>query len=145
MATLKVWKAFDLESNGERYSGGSRSGAVEITVDGKVKEWTGTLATSTTVTLLDLTGSNEPLTNFDFAWIESDQNLILELTADAGNQVGDETNSLEIQAGRPFDLLSDDAYAGYTSLTSLTEDVIDLIKVRNVSGQTATIRAVFIT
>lgn len=145
MATLRVWQCYELDVDGERIVGGSRSAPVEITVDGKRKEYYRSLATSTTVTVWAGTDTNEPISNFDFMYVESDQNVILELTTDVGNEVGDEKYAIEVQANRPFTLCSDDAFAGYTSISSNTEDVIDTVKIRNASGSTANVRVILIT
>jgi hypothetical protein len=145
MASLSVWKAYELTVDGEQIVGGSRSSPTTITVDGKRKEWYRSLATATTATVWDGTDTNEPISNFDYFYIESDQALILEFTIDKGNEVGDEIFAIQLQANVPFDLLSDDAYALFVSLTSLTEDLIDRIRVRNISGSTANVRAMLIT
>lgn len=145
MATLNVYQAYELTVDGEQLLGGSRSAPVQITVDGKRKEWYRSLATSTTAVVWNGTSTDEPISDFDFLYIESDQNLILEFTTDVGNEVGDEKYAVEVQSGRPLMLCSDDAYAGYTSISSNTADVIDKIQVRNVSGSTAAVRVLLIT
>ena len=145
MATLNVYQAYELTIDGEQLVGGSRSAPVQITVDGKRKEWYRSLATATTVTCWDGTDTNEALSNFDFLYIESDQSIIVEFTTDYGNQVGDELYAIEVQASRPLMLCCDDAFAAYTSISSNTEDVIDRVRIRNVSGSTANVRVLLIT
>lgn len=145
MSTLNVWIAYELSDAGEQLKGGSRAAATAITVTGTRKEWNRSLATSTTATVWDGTDTNEPLADFDFFYIESDQALILEFAVDVGNEVGDEIFAVQLQASKPFVLLSDDAYALFSSLTVLTEDVIDRVRVRNVSGSTAVVRALLVT
>lgn len=145
MGTLNVFQAYELTIDGEQLVGGSRSAPVQITVDGKRKEWYRSLATATTAVVWNGTSTDEPISDFDFLFIESDQNLILELTTDVGNEVGDEKYAVEVQANRPLMLCSDDAYAAYTSISSCTADVIDKVQVRNVSGTTASVRVLLIT
>lgn len=146
MATLNVWKGYELTVDGEQIVGGSRSAPVQITVDGKRAELYRSLATSTTWTVWDGTDAQEPLANFDYLFIESDQNVLLELTVDKGGEVGIVVFALEIQANRPFDLMADDAMALYTAnFATGTEDVIDRIRIRNVSGSTASVRVMLIT
>lgn len=143
--TLYVWQAYELEVDGVKTVGGSRAAPASITVDGKRKEWYRSLATSTTAVVWDGTNADEPIGNFDFIYVQSDQALILELTVDKGNEVGTQKIAFQVQAGLPFQLLSDDAYAAYSSISSNTEDVIDLVTVRNISGQTANVRVELIT
>jgi hypothetical protein len=145
MATLYVWQAYELTVDGEQLKGGSRSAPVELTVDGKRKEWYRSLADSTAATVWNGTSTDEPISNFDFLYVESDQNLRLELTVDVGSEVGDEKIVLEVQANKPFMLLSDDAFAAYSSISSATEDVIDKVAVRTESGQAANVRVLLVT
>lgn len=146
MATLNVWSAWELTSNGRQRKGGNRSAPVEVTVDGKVKDISTTLATATTVTPWDGTDTNEALTDFDFLWLKSNQNILLELTCDKGAEVGTVVFAKEIQANQDFMLLSDDAMALYTAnFATGTEDKIDRLRLRNVSGSTATIEGALVT
>lgn len=146
MATLNVYQAYELDVDGETVKGGSRSTPATITVTGKRKEWYCSLATSTTATVWDGTDTSEPISNFDFVYIESDQNVWFEFTVDKGNEVGDEVFALEVQANVPKMLTSDDAYANYTAnFAGGTEDVIDRIRVRNISGTTASVLVRMIT
>lgn len=143
MATLRVWKAFELVGGTRPASGGSLSQPTELTVDGLVDDDVIQLATASQVTLWN---SGEAITNFDYFYIESDKDLKLELTIDRGAEVGSEEVVLLLEADTPFDLIYDDALANYSgTLSGGTADVIDEIVVRNESGSTATIRRTFIT
>lgn len=145
MATLNVWQAYELTDNGVQIVGGSRAASKQITVAGQRKEAEKSLATATTWDVWT-TGSSEPLTDFDFLWVESDKNVLLELTVDQNNGVGTVVFAIEVQANVPFLLCADDAMANYTAnFATGTEDVIDKIRIRNVSGQTAIVRVLLIT
>lgn len=146
MGTLNVFQAYELTIDGEQLVGGSRSAPVQITVDGKRVEYYRSLATATTITPWTGTDSSAAISNFDFLYLESDQNVFLELTADSGGEVGTVVFAIEVQASRPFMLCSDDAYAIYTANFSTgTEDLIDRVRIRNVSGTTANVRLLLVT
>ena len=143
MATLKVWKAFEMDLATDVIRGGSRSAPKEIEVTGLKFDKEFTLATSTT---LDLWTSADAVTNFDYLWLESDQDIYVEWTCDRGAEVGLVVFGDIIEANHPWDRFYDDALALYTAnFATGTADVIDRIRLRNVSGTTANIRAVLIT
>jgi hypothetical protein len=146
LATLDYYVYFQFPTpSGAIVSGGSRTSPESITVDGVCKDATKSLTTATTWDVW-ITGADESLTSFDFLYVEADQNVFLELTVDKGNEVGREEIAIEIQSGIPFALPTDDAYALYTAdFGAGTEDVIDSVRVRNVSGSTANVRVVLVT
>lgn len=135
------WELPDLL--GRLHKGGSLSDPVEIEVAGYVDNDTVSLATATTLTLWN---SAEALTDFDFFYLKADQALYVEITCDRGGEVGLEELAFVLPAGRPLILPDDGALALYTSnFATGTADVIDSIRVRNVSGSTATIERAVIT
>lgn len=142
MATLRVWKAFEVDIGGVKYSGGSRSDALELTVTQAVQIGPFSLAASTTRTIW--TGSSDELADFDFLWILSNADIRAELTVDADDDVGDELWGRIIEADMPFDLLGDGALADYTaSFATGTADVIDRLRLRNASASAAATVTVF--
>ena len=146
MATLYLTQYFEVVVDGVKVAGGSRSTPEEITVTGAVKDATKVLATLTAWDFW-ITGADEPLTDFDFFYISSDVDVYVELVCDTGNNVGREDFAIEIRAGVPFILTKDEALALHTVdfAGTETEDVIDAIRVRNVSGGNATVRCVLVT
>lgn len=129
------WEGSDI--NGAVHKAGSRSEPIDIEIAGYLQHNTVSLATATT---LILWRSDEPITNFDFFWLKADQDLYIELTCDYGAEVGTEEFAFTWEANMPFRLIYDDALALYTTnFAALTADVIDRIRVRNVSGTTASI------
>lgn len=145
MATLYRYLAYELTVDGETIAGGSHSAASQVTVDGKRAELVKSLATATTWDVWEA-GSEEPLSDFDYLFVEADQNVLLELTCDKGNEVGTVVFAKEIPASKPFDLITDDAMAAHTAdFGAGTEDVIDRLRIRNVSGSTATVRVLLVT
>lgn len=146
MATLDHYVYFTVtDAAGNVVSGGSRSQPEEITVDGHVKDVTKSLATATTWDAW-ISGAEESLTDFDFAWVESSQAVFVELVCDKGAEVGRVVFAKEIPAGIPWPIPTDDAMANYTvDFGTGTEDVIDTIRIRNNSGTTANVRLVLVT
>jgi hypothetical protein len=135
MATLRYWSAFEVDLNGSHYSDGSRSAPVEKTVTQRAGGDI-SLATATSLTLWD---SSQAVTDFDFFWMICDKELKVELTVDRGGEVGLEELAFVHPANTPFVLADDAALANYSSDISLgTADVIDKIRIRNESGDTAT-------
>src|SRR5574339_718817 len=135
MATLRVWKRWELLGGLSPEEGGSLAQPTEITVDGLIEHRIIQLATSTTLTLWD---SSEPITNFDYFWIKSDQDIRIEWTADTGGEVGTVVFADLIESNTPWDRFYDDVLALYTAnFATGTADVLDRIRIRNVSGTTA--------
>lgn len=141
--TLRVWKAFQMETADGETKGGSKSAPIELSVAGQKIDKEFSLATSTT---LDLWTSADTATDFDYVWIEADQDLRVEWTCDRGAEVGTVVFADLIEADTPWDRLYDDALANYTAnFATGTADVVDRIRLRNVSGSTAYGRFVLIT
>lgn len=143
MATLRVWDAWELVGGFKPDFGGSLAQPIELTVTGLIEHKVIQLATSTTITLWD---SSESITDFDFLWFKADQDLRVELTIDRGNEVGDELIVLLIEANTPFRLIFDDGLALYTAnFAAGTADVVDRVRLRNVSGTIANIEYALVT
>ena len=146
MATLNVYQHFYMTISGDTVARGSRSAPTAITVDGQKKEWNRSLATATTALVWDGTATDEPLSNFDFLYIKSDQDLLVEFTCDKGAEVGTVVFARKVLASEPMMILHDDAMANYTAAFATgTADVIDRIRVRNTSGSTAVVDVVLVT
>ncbi len=146
MATLTYYSGFSFPSGSKTVQGGNRSGGYSITVDGLHERLYKSLATATTWVAWNSDGDNTSVTNFDFLWMISDQNVFLELTCDKGGENGTVVFAHEVQANIPYALASDDAYALYTAnFATGTEDVIDRLRVRNVSGNTALVEIHLVT
>jgi len=142
MASIQVISYVQATVNGITYKFGSTSEAQAITAAGDdVNVFTATVATETTVTLWD---DSERLADFDFLLVACDQNLMLELQTDSDNDVGIESYTLPLTGsgttgtwGVPFILTRDDSYANYTAnFAGGTLDVIELVRVRNLSAST---------
>lgn len=146
MATLRIIDYFEvINPDGETVRGGSRSAPIEIECDGLVSDVWKSLADATTWDAW-AAGASEGLTDFDLLWIWADQDIRVELTVDANNGVGDELIAFLVEAETPFRLIYDDALANYTSnFAAGTADVVDRVRIRNVSGSTAKVRRVLVT
>lgn len=146
MGTLYSYIGFEMDISGVKTARGSRGGPTSITVDGQTKVWNRSLADSTTATIWDGTDTSEPLSNFDYLYIIATQAIRIELTCDKGAEVGTVVFCKNLPANTPWCILYDDAMANYTAnYASGTADVIDRIRVRNVSGSTAVVDAVLVT
>lgn len=143
--TLRVFQAFEVVAGNQSESGGSRAKPTEITVDQLPLELPKILAGLTTWNAW--LGSDGPIADWDFLWIESDHDVTIELMVDANAGIGTVVFAKEIKAGEPWCLLHDDAYANYTAnFAAGTKDVIDRIRVRNFhASDIALIRLVLVT
>lgn len=143
--TLRVFQSFEMAVGNQPVSGGSRSKPTEITVDGLSLELPKSLAGVTTWNAW--LGSDGPISDFDFLWIESDHDVAIELMADANAGVGTVVFAKEVKAGEPWCILHDDAMANYTAAFATgTMDVIDRIRIRNRHAtDVAVIRLVLVT
>lgn len=144
MASVREYLAIEVtDAQGVVRRMGSRSAAVEASVDGLVDHAVLQLATATSLTLWN---SAESITTFDRFWLIADQDLKIELTVDRGNEVGTEELVFVHPANIPFRLADDTALANYSgTLSGGTSDLIDEIVVRNESGSTATIERMIVT
>lgn len=98
-----------------------------------------TLAQDDIVTLW--AASSSPCESPKVIWIESDQEVILELTVDANGGVGTEIITATVAAGVPFCLASCQAYANYTTnFAGGTLDVLDRVKCKNLGEDDASVR-----
>lgn len=148
MPTLRVWDGFEVEIGGRKISGGSRVTPIELTVSTPYLDTTKLLTAGSSWTPWGAQ-TPDPISDFDFLYIESDVSGVqLELTIDVNNGVGDELICITLQAGKPFKLYTDDAYALYTAnFVAGTLDVIDRIRLKNPSAATssANVRVVLFT
>lgn len=134
MATLRIYTGFECDLNGIKYSGGSRSSPVEITVT----EYLGGVISLANNTTLDLWSSASAVTTFDYFFMKCDVAIRVEVTVDRGGEVGDELMCFLVAANTPFQLIYDDALANYTAnFGGGSADVIDRLRIRNVSGGAA--------
>ena len=144
MATAYVYQCVECEGYIEKR--GSRSAPTSVTVTGTKKEWRASLATATTSLVWDAAVSGEPITDRDIFWIKSDQDLLVEITGDANGTYGTVLHAVKVLANEPKVVLRDDIIANHTAnFATGTVDVVDRIRVRNVSGSTALIDILLLT
>lgn len=149
MATLRALSYFDVVLNGRNVNGGSRSKYKEFTVGEPYFDETKIVAFGTT---WDAWGfdSEEPISDFDFLYIESNlAGTLVELTCDANNGVGREEFVLCLGvANFPLVLGSKVSRASHAADFSggSVADVIDAIRINNPHGSTdATVRVCLFT
>jgi len=146
MAVLKVWQRFEIiDLLGRKHEGGSSVEPETVIVDGTVKDEVKTIGAAATWDFW-VTGAEEPLTDFDLLFIESDlDGVMVELTTDKGAEVGTVVSTVELKAGKPLILNSDGSWANYTvDFAAGTLDVIDQIRIHNPAGS-ANVHAVLVT
>lgn len=153
MPAVQIYQYFVLDTSSGPIRGGSLSQARSITLgDGEVIDRTFKIAPTTAVKLWDKT-ADAALGDFDFCWIESDRDVLIQLTTDAAGD--DEYFVVELRgsgtAGQPGPALvlgSDVAHQfdGTVDLFDGTEDTIDEIVAYNEDDtETARVRLVVAT
>ena len=134
--TLKITARYEVLVDGVLYALGPTAPA-SLSVAGQNFCQRVTVAQNTTVNLLDVT---QDLADFDFLFVVSDQDVMLELVTDDDDGVGEEAYTVELKAGIPFLLASDTSYANYTvNFGGGTLDVITTVRARNLGATTANV------
>lgn len=140
-ATLLLYQSFSVMLDGDKRVGGDRIMPVPIELEGESLDLTKSLADDTTWDVWAGADDESALSDFEFLWVESDQDVFLELTVDQNAGVGREEIAITVKAGVPFVMGSSVAKALYTAdFAAGTDDVVDRLRVRNESGSTATVR-----
>jgi hypothetical protein len=145
MPGLQVFQyAVLTDARGERHTLGSMVDPANLYsgYSGLVERKVYSLAASTTVAVYDPAAS--PASSFTFLWIRSDRDdVMVELTTDTNNGVGDERYTVKLRKNLALVLGSDDSYANYTAnFAGGTLDVIDYVRIRNIGSETASIEVV---
>jgi len=84
MASVQIYQYFVVDTDERTVSGGSLSRARSITLgDDEVSDQTFKVAAITAVKIWDKT-ENEALGGFDFLWLETDLDVLVQFTTDAG-------------------------------------------------------------
>jgi len=138
--TIRHYSFVSLDSDGERITLGNRDRPNLVSVDGSVVKKQVSVAVSTAVTLFDV--SVDGISDFNYLWVASDFDLMLELITDDGNDVGEEVYTVPLigtgrtnEYGIPFVLGDDTSYANYTvAFGGGTLDAIEQITVKNLSA-----------
>jgi len=106
--TIKRFDAFEVTVGGELKEGGSRETAVEITAASEVVfDFQATVADNYQVETLWQNAA--PMTDFDFLWFISDQDVYLELVLDRATVPS--YRSFKVAANVPFCMATDDMVA----------------------------------
>lgn len=153
MATVKVYQYFTLDVDERAVSGGSLSVARSIPItDNEVADQTFKIPPLSAVKVWDKS-ENEALGNFDFLWMESDRDLLVQFTTDAGTSDAYDIKELKGSGeagtmGPALVLGSDLAQLLDGSIDTFdgTEDTVDEMWVHNESAtDTARLRVVVAT
>ena len=84
MPSVQVYQYFVVNIDGNPIRGGSLSEARSISLtDGEIADQTFKVGPETAVKIWDKT-ENEAMGNFDFLWLETDLNVLVQFTTDAG-------------------------------------------------------------
>ena len=153
MAVVQIYQYFTVDLGGHSVKGGSLSQARSITLgDGEVIDRQFAIAPETTVKVFDA-AEDESLGNFDFLWIESDRDVWIQSTSDAGTTDAYDVKELKGsgtagQMGPALVLGSDDTQLldGTVDLIDGTAGTIDEIFIKNQSStEVARVRIVVAT
>lgn len=140
MATLNIINRFSLSANGRLHAGHQGASSVDpqdpmtLTVDGRVHDGSGSLATASVRTIYD-DDSDFPQ-DFDYFWFKADQDCYIQLIGATANVI------IKVEANVPIVLPGFDsilAAADTTAITGGTEPTmedIDSIVIGNYSGST---------
>jgi hypothetical protein len=84
MATISLYQNFTVELDGRTVRGGSHVVATSIAIaDNEIYDQTFKLAAQTATKIWDKT-VNAAMGDFDFLWLESDRDVLVQFTTDAG-------------------------------------------------------------
>ncbi len=153
MAAIQVYQYFVLDLDGRRIVGGSLSQAKTIALgDDEVADQVFKVGTTSAVKIWDKT-ENEALGNFDFLWLDTDFDVLLQFTTDAGTTDAYDVKELKgsgvaNQQGLALVIGSDDTQLLDGSIDTFdgTADTIDEIWAYNESStNTARVRRVVAT
>ena len=152
MATISVYQYFTVDVDERTVSGGSLSVARTVAItDNEIYDQTFKIAASGIVKIWDK-AENEALGNFDFLWVESDLDVMLQFTTDAGTS--DAYDMKELKGSGPAGVMgpalvlgSDDTQVlGVIDTFAGAADTIDEIWCKNESASdTARLRIVLAT
>ena len=147
MATLRTWLRFEVVDGNDNVQAIGNSlydAPVQVTVGGTVHRQTYSIADTGTQKIFDVTTD---LSNFDFAIILSDQNLLLQKVIDDAGNNGEAFFVETIRANVPYPIPIDDGLAGNgtVDLFDGTADVIERLDVKNSSGATANVTVLVIS
>jgi hypothetical protein len=140
MATIQIYQYAVCNIDGRAVKMGSLSQARTVTIaDDEITDQTFKIAAATAVKIFDA-AENESLSNFDFLWIESDLDVLVQFTTSAG--VSDAFDVKELKGsgtagemGPALVLGSDDTLLGGTvDLFTGTANTVGEIWVRNESA-----------
>lgn len=153
MASIQVYQYFVVDIDGRQVRAGSLSEARSVAItDDEIVDQTFKVAPETAVKIWDKT-ENEAMGNFDFLWLESDLDVLVQFTTDAGGTDAHDVKELKGSgtAGVPGPALvlgSDDTQLlnGTIDTFGGTADTIDEIWAYNPdSTDTARVRMVAAT
>jgi len=153
MATIQVYQYFTTDVDGTQVKGGSLTCPKSITLgDNEIADQTFKVAAETAVKIWDKT-ENEALGNFDFLWLETDLDVLVQFTTDAGTTDAYDVKELKGSGtagtmGPAMVLGSDDTQLLDGSIDTFdgTADTIDEIWVYNEDDtDTARVRRVVAT
>lgn len=143
--TLSVYQRAEWNFGEADFSKGSLSTPTEVTVDGRTYSLDVDASTGATTTLWT---TSTAFADWDFLYIQSNYDVILEFAADInGNSV---LFAKILKANVPLMLMYDDAVSSASTSnffggTYDSTKTINRLRIRNDSGSTATIRGILIT
>ena len=130
--------------DGERKGAGNIKIPLEVAIDGQFNDLKKKLSAGPDPWDAWVAGA-DTLADFDFLYIESDDEVYVELVVDKDADVGTEAIAFELDPNRPFFMFTDIGLANYTiDFAAITRDVIDQIRIHNADAATTPTVRVFL-
>jgi hypothetical protein len=144
--SIRTWRRFEFkDSAGVMHTGGSSftdQPKTQTMAGGESYDRTFSVTSSSIQLLFDV--ANSDLSTFEFMYIESDQDGMVEFITDDNASSGELYQPHEIKAGKPYMIDSDSALSGSGSakLFNGAADVIEAVRYKNTTSTTANVRCV---
>jgi hypothetical protein len=102
------------------------------------------VANDATATLFQSGSTGESVAAFGYGVVLSTKDVLLEITCDQDNSVGRHYMIFKVRANIPFHIPRSYSKANYDGSFGGTDDNIDKIRVKNSSGESATVRLLLV-
>lgn len=143
-ATVNLTQAVNATIKGAKIELGSKSTPVVLTLsEDNYIDYIQTLANNITFLAWESLSTYYTVTSFSLLVIQPTEDLLVELSCDKDADFGTRQIVLKARADFPLILTSDFSIANHaTNFGSGTDDVIDRVRIRNVSGSSNDVRII---
>lgn len=144
-ATMSVLSNVSGTIAGQALSIGSRTTPATFSLTSDIySDENTTVANGSTATLFQSGSTGEAVTAFEYGVLLSTKDLLLEITCDQDNSVGRHYLIFKVRANVPFHIPRSYSKANYDGAFGGTDDNIDKIRVKNASGESASVRLLLV-